>query len=416
MSRHLKSDISRVHVVFVVPFFMPATLRFVRGAASLPGVSLSIVSQDGIEKLAPELRTRLLGHWQVEDCFDSAQLLQACQALARRHGAVHRLIGSLEQLQVPLAEARQQLRLPGLTIDAALNFRDKNRMKDVFAAQGLPCARHALVGSAAAAREFVARQGLPIVVKPPAGAGAKSTFRISDVSQFEDYLRAAAPQSAEPVLFEEFLHGDEYSFDSVMLDGRLVWHSISAYRPSPLTVIENPWIQWCVLLPRDIDVPEFQAILGCAQRALLALGLRDGMTHMEWFRRPNGEIAISEVAARPPGAQFTSLISWSSNHDFYGAWPRLMIFDQFSPPQRDYAAGAAYLRGMGQGRVRAVHGADIVRREFSNIIAESYWPTVGSLQPAGYEGAGHVIFRHADTAVVENALRRTVEVIRVELS
>ena len=36
-------------------------------------------------------------------------------------------------------------------------------------------------------------------------------------------------------------------------------------------------------------------------------------------------------------------------------------------------------------------------------------------QPAGYEGAGYVIFRHPDTAIVERALRRTAEVVRVEL-
>jgi hypothetical protein len=37
------------------------------------------------------------------------------------------------------------------------------------------------------------------------------------------------------------------------------------------------------------------------------------------------------------------------------------------------------------------------------------------VQPPGYEGAGYVIFRHPETAVVERALRRTVELIRVKL-
>ena len=34
---------------------------------------------------------------------------------------------------------------------------------------------------------------------------------------------------------------------------------------------------------------------------LRALGLRTGFTHMEWFRRPDGSVAVSEVAARPNG-------------------------------------------------------------------------------------------------------------------
>lgn len=405
-----------VHVVFVVPFVMAATLRFVSGAASLPGVRLSVISQDPLEKLPPVLRTCLAGHWRLDDCFDARLLVQAINELARRHGAVQRLVGSLEQLQVPLADARQQLGLPGLEIAAAINFRDKNRMKDVFAAAGLPCARHALVGSVQAAHEFVTRVDFPVVVKPLAGAGAKSTFRLNDTAELTEYLRVFAPQAAVPVLFEEFLRGEEHSFDSVMLGGRVVWSSISLYRPSPLTVIENPWIQWCVLLPRELDEPIHAAIRRDGERALQALGLHDGMTHMEWFRRPDGEIAISEVAARPPGAQFTSLISWSSDCDFYQAWPRLMIFDEFDPPARQYAAGAAYLRGMGEGRVRAVQGIDIIRRECGDMLVESSWPQPGSPQPSGYEGAGYVIFRHPDTQRVEQALRRTVEVVRVELA
>lgn len=405
-----------VHVVFVVPFAMPATLRFVSAAASLPGVRLSVIGQEPAERLPQALRAQLLGHWRVDDCFAAAQLVHATQQLARRHGPVQRLIASLEQLQVPLAEASTQLGLPGLPITTAQNFRDKHRMKAVLDAAGLPCARHVLVDSPTAAAAAAAQLGFPLVAKPPAGAGAQGTFRLNDATQLNEYLRAHALQPAAPVLFEEFLQGEEFSFDSVMQDGRVVWHSISSYQPSPLTVLENPWIQWCVLLPRDIDTPAYAPIRSAAELALQTLGLRHGMTHMEWFRRSNGEIAISEVAARPPGAQFTSLMSWACNHDFYQAWPRLMIHDEFSPPTREFAAGAAYLRGLGTGRVQALHGVETIRREFGDLIVEANWPQPGSLQPSGYEGTGHVIFRHPQTTRVEQALRRTVNVVRVELA
>ena len=84
-------------------------------------------------------------------------------------------------------------------------------------------------------------------------------------------------------------------------------------------------------------------------RGLHALGLRTGLTHMEWFRRPEGAVAISEVAARPPGAQFTSLLSYAHDIDMYAAWARLEIFGTFAPPERRYSVGAAYLRGQGDG-------------------------------------------------------------------
>jgi biotin carboxylase len=404
------------NAVFVVPFFMEATLRFVAGAASLAGVRLAVVSQDPAERMPEELRARVAAHWRIDDALDARQIALGVEGVSRQIGKVDRVIGSLEQLQVPLAQVREHLGLPGLSVEAAHRFRDKSVMKTVFERAGLPCARHHLIARTSDATAFAAEAGFPIVVKPPAGAGAVSTFRLDSPAQLAEYLERHPPQSARPVLFEEFLRGEEHSFDSVCIDGRIVWHSISTYRPTPLTVMENPWIQWGVLLPRHIDGPEYEDIRRAAGPALNALGLRTGMTHMEWFRRAQGGIAISEVAARPPGAQFTTLISYACNLDFYRAWPRLMILDEFDPPRRDYATGAAYLRGMGHGRVKAVQGLAQAQKELGALVVEARLPETGQAQPSGYEGSGYIVLRHPETRVVEQALARAVELIRVELA
>jgi hypothetical protein len=404
------------HIVFVAPFFMAATLRFVSGAAALPGVRLSLVSQDPLERLPAALRQRLVGHWRVRDAFDPQQLIDATRELSRRFGPVERLIASLEQLQLPLAQAARALGLPGLDPDVALRFRDKHVMKSAFREAGVPCARSRLVRDAASARAFVAEVALPIVVKPPAGAGARNTYRVDSLEQLEQVLAAEPPRADAPLLYEEFLRGEEFSFDCVLRDGDVLWHSISAYRPSPLTVVENPWIQWCVLLPRELDDAQFAPIRAVGPRAIAALGRVTGMTHMEWFRRPDGTVAISEVAARPPGAQFTTLISHAHSTDFYSAWPKMMIFDELDVGARAFAVGAAYLRGMGTGRVAGIEGLEEVRREFGSLIVEADLPQPGAAQPEGYEGAGYLIFRHPDTATVENALRRTVQCVRIRLT
>jgi len=201
----------------------------------------------------------------------------------------------------------------------------------------------------------------------------------------------------------------------LLIDGELVWHSISRYLPTPLEVIENPWIQWAVLLPRDISGAEYDPIRSDGLRGLRALGLRTGLTHMEWFRRPAGDIAISEVAARPPGAQFTSLLSYAHDVDMYTAWAQLEILGEFAPPERRYAVGAAYLRGQGSGSVVAVHGLDRLQRELGELVIEADLPHRGQSPSGTYEGEGHVILRHPDTAVVEAGLRRVIELARVEL-
>lgn len=403
------------HVIFVAPFIMDATLRFIAGASHMADVNLSIISQQPSNRIPADIRARLAGHWQVSNALDPQQLVAAALQLQSNLGAASCLFGPLEQLQVPLAVAREEMGLDGLGVEASLNFRDKSRMKTVLAKAGVACARHALIGDRAGAESFSQQVGFPLVVKPIAGAGGKSTFRLNNAADLSGFLQRFPPDPAAPSLFEEFVQGKEYSFDSVMLNGQLIWHSISCYMPSPLEVMENPWIQWCVMLPRAIDGPEYEPIRSAAETGLKALGLSTGLSHMEWFRLNDGRIAVSEVGARPPGAQITSLLSYAHDIDFYQAWPRLLALGEFNPPARRYAAGAAYIRGMGIGQVKHVFGLEEAQRRFGSIVVEAKIPRQGQSPADSYEGDGYIIVRHPDSNVVEQVLQEIVKIVRVEL-
>src|SRR3954452_15430763 len=405
-----------VAVAFAAPYRLEATVRFVEAAARLPGVELAVITCEPADRVPPRVGQHAKAHWRIDDPLDAGQIAGAVQGLARQIGPVQRLIGVLEQLQVPLAQARGYLGIEGFDEVTARNFRDKAQMKSVLRAAGVPCARHRLVGSPAAAAAFVEEVGFPVVVKPPAGAGAKSTFRLDDPTDLRVWLAAAPPAADRVALMEEFLTGDEGSFDSVMVDGSLVWHSVSHYLPTPLEVLRNPWIQWAVLMPRDISAPHYGAIRTTADAALRALGLRTGLTHMEWFRRPDGTIAVSEVAVRPPGGNITSMLNYAHETDIYTGWARVMIYADFEPPQRRWAVGTVYLRGQGSGRVRAVHGLDGLAAELRSVIVETQLPQPGQVSSNSYEGEGHVIVRHRDTDVIAQALHTLVRQIRVELA
>ncbi|RKY18803.1 MAG: hypothetical protein DRQ55_12390 [Planctomycetota bacterium] len=404
------------HVVFVVPFVFETSLRFLRGALSLPDTAVTLLSQSPLEQFEPEVRQRLCSHWQVADALDGEQLAQAVRGIELQTGRrVERLVGVLEQLQEPMAEARAALGLPGLGRQAARWLRDKSEMKDRLRACGLPCARSVLASDAAEARAALKHTGLPVVVKPPAGAGAQGTWRLDDAAQLEQLLAVSPPTPAKPLLVEEFIQGEEHSFDAVVMDGRTVWHSISRYAPSPLEVLRNDWVQWTVLLPREIDGPEYAAIREAGPAALAALGMTEGLAHLEWFRRQDGSVAISEVGARPPGAQFTTLLSAAYDCDMYARWSQLVIHDVFDPPPRRYAAGAAYLRGQGGGAVKAVHGMGQVQQELADLIVDVKLPRQGQRPSSSYEGEGYVILRHPETQPVAQGLARLLQLIRVEL-
>jgi biotin carboxylase len=302
-----------------------------------------------------------------------------------------------------------------MSAETARNFRDKSRMKDVLRRAGVPCARHRLAHTDEEAREFAEEVGFPLVLKPPAGAGAQSTFRVDDKEAFAEALKISAASPQQPVLIEEFITGEEQSLETISIGGRAVWHSLTHYYPTPLDALRNPWIQWCVLLPREIDGPQYEDIRLAGARALEALGMDTGLTHMEWFRRRDGSVAISEVGARPPGAQITTLISRAHDVDFLHAWARVMVYGEFDPPERRYAAGAAFLRGQGSGRVVAIHGLEEAGRELGGLVTDVKLPEVGQTPTGSYEGEGYVLLRHPETEVVKEALLRLVSLVRVEL-
>jgi len=135
----------------------------------------------------------------------------------------------------------------------------------------------------------------------------------------------------------------------------------------------------------------------------LALGLDDGVTHMEWFQRPNGSLAIGEIAQRPPGANISRMVGLAYDVDLYRAWARAVVDSAFDGPwKRKYAVGCAYLRGMGRGRVAGVSGLHEVHEAVGKYIVEADLPNVGTPKSDSYEGDGYVIVRDENTDVVES--------------
>jgi hypothetical protein len=346
-------------VIFAAPFALEATLRFALGASRLPGVRLVGVMQEPPQGSERHIFADII---TVPNVLDPEQLIAGVEVARKRYGGLHRIIGVLEPLQTPLALARQHFGLPGTDPHTAELFRDKALMKDRLREAGIPVARHKLLHNEDDARAFAAEVGFPMVLKPPAGMGAKATFRVSDEGQLFGGVRGMRASQDNPVLAEEMLTGTEGSCDTVTIGGEPQVFSISHYLPTPLEVLENPWIQWMVHLPKDTDGEGYDDIKDLCRQVITTLGLKDGITHMEWFRRQDGSLAVGEIAQRPPGAQITRMIGLVHDIDPYRAWARAVIDGAFDGPwERKYSAGTAYLRGMGRGRVTSVTGLDQAR-------------------------------------------------------
>jgi biotin carboxylase len=403
------------NVIFTAPILNPNAIPTIKAVLSVPDTQVSVISQDAASILPNEITSRLKGFHQVANALDVEQLFQTASAIQQKTGQIHRMFAANEQVQVQVAIVRERLGITGMSSETMRNFRDKALMKTVLANHGLPCARHQRIERTSDAWAFLKKTGYPVVVKPPEGAGAEFTYKVENDQMMHSVLHAHPPSPDKPLMAEEYITGEEFSFDAFTIKGEPKWHSISKYLPAPLEVKRNAWIQWRVVIPREVESAQYDDIRAVAFDALKALGAQTGISHMEWFRHTDGRVIISEVGMRPPGAQFTTLMSRANEFDCMGAWARLMIKGEFTAPQRKYACGCAYLRGQGSGVVKQVSGFEKIQKDLGNMITDYRMPTYGQKPNSSYEGEGFVIVRHPQTVEVEKALLHIVSTVKVAL-
>lgn len=406
-----------MHIVFIAPRFLENTNRYLKAFCDLD-VTLSVISGDPASAIPPSMRPRVEGHYRVDNCLDAEQLTDATRKIAASIGRVDRLIGFLEELQVPMAVVRDALGIEGLTVEIARRFRDKDRMKEVLRVHNVPVAQSALATSRSELDAAVQRMGFPVIVKPRAGLGTRSTYRVTN---HEELAAVPSPTSDAPLQVEEFVRAREHTCETVTIHGKPVWRSGTRYFPSPLEVLETPWIQYAVLLPRETDDPTWTNFHPTNTAALAALfgdaaptAAGTALTHMEWFLREDGTSLVNEVGARPPGVHIMPMMSITHDTDMFADWARLMTFDEFTPKPRTCAAGAAFFRGPGNAdRIVSVKGIETAVELCGDALVMMRTPKVGQPRSTHYEGEGFAIVKHETTEGVKTALRALIENVQV---
>ena len=128
--------------------------------------------------------------------------------------------------------------VPGLDVEHTVPFRDKGRMKEVLEAAGIrvPVARRST--TVAGCWEAAEAIGYPLIVKPIAGAGSLDTYRLEDAAELEAALGRLG--HIEEVSVEEFIDGEEFTYDTVSAAGRIAFDNICWYRPRPLVGKQFP--------------------------------------------------------------------------------------------------------------------------------------------------------------------------------
>jgi biotin carboxylase len=385
-----------MNVLFLSPGFPVEMPFFVRGLAEVGARVVGLGDQpEGM--LAPPVRAALHRYVRVESLWDEQRLVEDARRVARET-PIDRVECLWEPGVTVAARLREALGLPGMGVEQALRFRDKERMKRALDAAGIRTPRHARADSEAACREAAQAIGYPLVVKPIAGAGSADTYRVDGPDDLERVLPRV--RHVPELSVEEFISGEEFTFETIASEGRILHHSVSWYRPPPLIGRSVEWISPQTVTLREPDAPALAAGVTLGRAVLGALGFRTGFTHMEWFRTHAGEAVFGEIAARPPGALSVDLMNFACDVDTYRGWAEAVCHGRFSQPvERRYNAAVVFKRARGSGRITRIEGLErLVARHRPWIVRVDLLPPGAARRDwkKTLLSDGHVIVRHPD--------------------
>ncbi len=271
-------------------------------------------------------------------------------------------------------------------------------MKQLIDAAGLRTPGHEATETVAGVWAAAERLGFPLIVKPIAGAGSADTYRADSAAELDAILPML--RHAPRVSVEEFVDAEEFTYDTICADGRVLFENICWYLLRPLLTKLHERISPIQVALRDLDAPDLKdgRALGAAVQQVL--GFRDGFTHMEWYRAADGEVFFGEIAARPPGARMVDVMNFATDADLFSAWAQAVTCGRISQPiERRYNAASIFKRAEGAGRISHYQGLDHLLAEYGEHVAAVELLPVGAPRRdwrAVSISDGMVIVRHRE--------------------
>jgi biotin carboxylase len=383
-----------MNVVFLAPSYPPEMQQYTRGLAEV-GANVFGVGDTARRALPASLKPHLANYLQVPRIMDENDVIKRVSAWLRGR-QIDRVLSNWEPLVILAARLRERFGLPGMTVDQVTGFRDKMLMKDRVAAAGLRVPHAFKVRTEREIREAAERIGFPLILKPIAGAGSADTYKVNSKAELENAI--GAMRHVEVVSCEEYIDGEEFTYDTVSIGGKPAYENVAAYLPKPLIARSEEWISPVIITVRDMDQPRLKPGIALGRKVLTALGMGDGFTHMEWYLTKKGEAVFGEIGCRPGGAHLVDQMNYTGDIDLFREWARVACWRSFeAPTRRKYNAGIVFKRALGQGRITRITGLREYLRRYGDWVVEEKLLRPGTMRRNWKQtllSDGHLLVRH----------------------
>ena len=385
-----------MRVVFLAPIYPPEMIEYTRGLAEV-GAQVYGVGDTPREALPARVKPYLHDYLQVPRIMDEEDVMDRVTAWLRGK-SIDRVLANWEPLVILAARLRERWSMPGMSVDAVTGFRDKQLMKERVAAAGLRVPKSRRVRTEKETRAAAEELGYPLIVKPIAGAGSADTYKCENAKELDETL--VKMRGVGEASCEEYIEGEEFTFDTVSIAGKPAYENVAQYLPKPLEMRSLEWVSPVIITVRDMTQAKIQGGITLGRRVLTALGMGDGFTHMEWFLTPKGEAIFGEIGCRPGGAHIVDQMNYTSDIDLFREWARVAVHGRFdADARRKYNAGIIFKRAFGEGRITRIDGLNEWLRMCGEWVVEEKLLRPGTPRRNWKHtllSDGHVLVRHPD--------------------
>jgi biotin carboxylase len=344
--------------------------------------------------------------------------VDAVEAVARRHEVDGALTISADRAVPVVAAVTERLGLPSIGTEVAHRVTHKIAMRRTLAEEGIPQPAFAAVRSLAEGRAAIATVGLPAVLKPVDSGGQRGLFLIEAPGDLESHLHSALAESpAREAILEAFVDGTEMNGIVVARGGEARLLTLSdRLRPAGVGF----GVGWIHVYPASIHSDQLALAERTAERAVAALGLRDGIAFPQLIATPDGQVSTVEVAARIPGGQMADLVRHAVGVDLVELALRFALGeavpDDVALPRFSQPLAIRFLTAapgpLPTGRVTRIGSLDAVLGCDGIVQAETYLTEGETIRPVRLDGdrRGYVI---ATAATSIEALARAEAAVRL---
>lgn len=216
---------------------------------------------------------------------------------------------------------RENLRIPGMGQTTGRYFRDKLAMRMCAHDAGVLVPAFSALFNDEEINHFADRVPAPWVLKPRSEASANGIIKVHDKDSLWQNIHELGDNRIK-YLVEQFKPGDVYHADSLNLDAKSIFCTVSRYLATPMEISQGGGIFRSANIQYGSD--DDKALKEANKKVMKAFGMKNGAAHTEFIKgKEDGQIYFLETSSRVGGAHLAEMVEGATDINLWTEWANI---------------------------------------------------------------------------------------------